>query len=323
MMPEGASKERTLFPGAPPDGRAGPPAWGATPLPVPDSVALSPKLLAVDLDGTLLDLHGRPHKRDVRAVRAALAEGVQVSIVTGRLYSGTRAVAQTLGLRGPVGCADGSHLVNARDHATLLHIGVGGADGTKLRKALGGADLATFVFAKDAIGHDARGSQFVDYVTTWSRDVRVARDVLDHELWGAADGITAVVGLGTQDQVAEAVDAIVKALAGAVMVAMFPVRRGTHASAGTWALIVRAAGGTKGTAVRWIAEREGVRLEDTVCVGDWLNDLPMFEVAGRSFAMGQAPDEVKSRATHVLDETVNDGGGVARTISEAFGITVD
>jgi hydroxymethylpyrimidine pyrophosphatase-like HAD family hydrolase len=261
--------------------------------------------------------------RDVRAIRAALSEGVRVSIITGRLYSGTRAVAATLGLKGAVGCADGSHLVHARDHATLLHLGVRGAEGAGLRAALGGAELATFVFAKDAIGHDPKGAPFVDYVTTWSRDIRVANDVLEHELWNAEDGVTAVVALGPQERVAAAVRGITAALAESVMVAMFPVRRGNLAAAGTWALIVRAAGGTKGTAVRWIAEREGVPLEDTVCVGDWINDLPMFEVAGRSFAMGQAPDEVKSRATHVLEETVTGGGGVARAISQAFGITVD
>jgi hydroxymethylpyrimidine pyrophosphatase-like HAD family hydrolase len=284
---------------------------------------LSPRLLAVDLDGTLLDLNGKPHVRDVRAVRAALAAGVRVSIVTGRLYSGTREIAAVLGLRGAVGCADGSHLVHARDHATLLHLGVAGEQGAKLRAALSGADLATFVFAKDAIGHDSRGMPFVDYVTTWSLDVRVADDALAHELWDAEDGVTAVVALGTRDQIAEAVRGIARVLADAVMVAMFPVRRGRHAAKGIWALIVRAAGGTKGTAIRWIAEHEGVTLDETVCVGDWVNDVPMFEVAGRSFAMGQAPDEVKSRATHVLQETVKAGGGVARAISEAFGITVD
>ena len=90
-----------------------------------------------------------------------------------------------------------------------------------------------------------------------------------------------------------------------------------------WAIMVRAAGGTKGTAVRWIAEHEGVSIDDTVCVGDWINDVPMFEVAGRSFAMGQAPDEVKRKATDVLVETSAEGGGVASAISEAFGIRVD
>jgi hydroxymethylpyrimidine pyrophosphatase-like HAD family hydrolase len=284
---------------------------------------LSAKLLAVDLDGTLLDANGRPHARDVRAIRAAISAGVRVSIVTGRLYSGTRAVAGTLGLRGAVGCADGSHLVHAGDHATLLHLGVRGDDGTKLRAALAGTGLATFVFAKDAIGHDAAGMSFVDYVTTWSLDVRVAPDVLRHELWGADDGVTAVVALGQREQVGNAVRVISTALPGAVAVAMFPVRRGVHARKGTWAMIVRAAGGTKGTAIRWIAEHEGVAIKDTVCVGDWLNDVPMFEAAGQSFAMGQAPDEVKSRATRVLNETVVEGGGVARVISEAFGIVAE
>ena len=71
---------------------------------------------------------------------------------------------------------------------------------------------------------------------------------------------------------------------------------------------------------RWIAEREEVALEDTVCVGDWINDVAMFELAGRSFAMGQAPDEVKEKATDTLSETVENGGGVARVIEEVFGI---
>jgi hydroxymethylpyrimidine pyrophosphatase-like HAD family hydrolase len=92
--------------------------------------------------------------------------------------------------------------------------------------------------------------------------------------------------------------------------------------AGSWATIVRAAGGTKGTALRWIAHHEGVALVDTVCVGDWINDIPMFEVAGRSFAMGQAPDEVKKKASHALEQSSEQGGGVAEAIERAFGIRV-
>jgi len=279
------------------------------------------RLLAVDLDGTLLDPSGQPHARDVRAIAAALRAGIRVSIVTGRLYSGTRAFVELLGLRGAVGCADGSHLVQARDHATLLHLGVRGHEALKLREILGRVRLATFIFAKDAIGHDPTGAPFVGYVSTWSNDVRIARDILEHEFWKAEDGVTAVVAIGEREHIASAVEEIARELPRAVIVAMFPLRRGPHA--GTWAIIVRAAGGTKGTAMRWIAAHEGVELSDTVCVGDWINDVPMFEVAGRSFAMGQAPDEVKSRATDVLEQTVDEGGGVAVAIARAFGVSVD
>jgi hydroxymethylpyrimidine pyrophosphatase-like HAD family hydrolase len=281
-------------------------------------VTSSRRLLAIDLDGTLLDASGRPHARDAKAVRAALAAGVSVSIVTGRLYSGSRAAAQVLGLQGAVGCADGSHVVRASDHTTLLHRGVCGAEAVALRRALTKARAATFVFAKDAIGHDPTGAPYVGYMSTWSTDVRIAADVFEHDLWTADEGITAAVALGPREALEQAVRELERDAPGAVFVALFPLRRGPHG--GTWAVMVRAGAATKGSAVRWIAEREGVALEDTVCVGDWINDIPMFEVAGRSFAMGQAPDEVKSKATDVLAETAETGGGVASAIERTFGI---
>jgi hydroxymethylpyrimidine pyrophosphatase-like HAD family hydrolase len=120
---------------------------------------------------------------------------------------------------------------------------------------------------------------------------------------------------------ASVVDDLGRDLPAAVLVAAFPMRRGMHA--GRWAMIVRGSGCTKGTAMRWIAQHEGLTLEETVCVGDWINDVPMFDVAGRSFVMGQAPDEVKARATDVLQHTHEEGGGVAHAVSEAFGIDVD
>jgi Cof subfamily protein (haloacid dehalogenase superfamily) len=278
------------------------------------------KLLAVDLDGTLLDLEGNAHARDVAAIRAALAAGIRVTIVTGRLYSGTRAFVEQLGLSGAVGCADGSHLVHAKDHSTLLHIAVQGANARSLRGAFERHRPATFVFARDAIGHDEAGEPYIDYVATWSKDVRAARDVFGHELWDSADGVTAVVAVGTREQIDAIVDDLARDLPAAVLVAAFPMRRGKHI--GQWAMIVRAAGGTKGTAVRWIARHEGASLADTVCVGDWINDVPMFEAAGRSFCMGHAPDEVKRKATDLLTHTPEQGGGVAEAIERAFGVRV-
>lgn len=275
-------------------------------------------LLAVDLDGTLLDASGRPHDRDVRAIRAALDAGIRVTIVTGRLYSGTRAFVELLRLRGPVACADGSHLVHAVDHTTLVHLGVRGAETVLLRRAFADAGVATFVFARDAIGHDLAGAPFIDYVATWSDDIRVAASVFEHEFWDAEDGVTAVVAVGTREQIASVVDALARDLPREVLVAAFPMSRGRHV--GQWAMIVRSAGGTKGTAVRWIAEREGIELRNTVCVGDWINDVPMFEVAGRSFAMAQAPEEVKAKATDLLEASVEGGGGVAEAVEKAFGI---
>jgi Cof subfamily protein (haloacid dehalogenase superfamily) len=280
---------------------------------------LPPSLLAVDLDGTLLDARGQPHARDVRALRAASKAGVRVSILTGRLYSGTRATAEALNLEGPVGCVDGSHLVDTSTHKTLFHHGIVGEDAKVLRDSMAKSGPATFLFARDAVVHDAAGDAFLSYVSTWSTDLRRAVRVVEHELWEAEDGITAVVAVGTAAQIEDAVESIRGALPLVAQVSMFPIR----SSKGSWGMIVRAAGGTKGTALSWLAEHHRIPLKNTVCVGDWLNDVTMFSVAGRSFAMGQAPDEVKRAATDVLDETHEVGGGIARVVESVFGLVVD
>jgi hydroxymethylpyrimidine pyrophosphatase-like HAD family hydrolase len=249
---------------------------------------------------------------------------VHVSIITGRLYSGTRGVAGVLGLRSAVACADGSHLVHALDHSTLLHHGIEGPELERLRGAIGAAGqrMATFVFASDAIGYDTAGERFVEYVTTWSTDLRPHRDVLAHDLWRTEGGVTAVIALGTPEDVDRIHSELGAAANTGVRMVTFPLLRGDHK--GMWALFARASRGTKGTALAWIADHLKVALEDTVCVGDWINDVPMFEVAtaagGRSFCMGQAPAEVKAKASRVLAETVDTGGGVARAIADAFGI---
>jgi len=281
-------------------------------------VKASPKLLAVDLDGTLLDAHGNPHPRDADALRALVEHGTHVSIVTGRLYSGTRASVLTLGLSGPVGCVDGSHLVSAATHTTLMHHAISGGHAETLRQIFARTSPATFVFSRDAIVYDEAGDPYLGYVATWSSDVQRSARIVDHGVWEEDEGLTAVVAVGTADQITSAVEGIQEELRDVAQVAMFPIRR----ILGSWGLIVRALGGNKGSALEWIAEHHGIALEETVCVGDWLNDIPMLTKAGRSFAMGQAPEEVKTAATDVLSETSEEGGGVARVVEEVFGIRI-
>jgi Cof subfamily protein (haloacid dehalogenase superfamily) len=273
------------------------------------------KLLAIDLDGTLLDHEGEANDVDVKAIRRLKDRGIAVTILTGRLYSGTKPSADLLGIEGPVGCADGSHIVEVKNTKTLHHRGIRGKAANRLRASLERNDLVAFLFAEDAIVHDERGAGYIPYVRTWSTDLRYAHRVTEHALWDSPDGMTAVVALGREANIGRAVDDIQRDTSEAMQVAMFPFRRDAH----QWGMVARASGGTKGTALQWIATHYGVSIEETVCVGDWLNDLPMMKTAGRSFAMGQSPDDVKAAATDVLQRTIADGGGIAEAIDRAFG----
>lgn len=302
------------------DGRAPIESSGATVrIPTPSRVRKtlrSPyKLLAIDLDGTLLDHRGEAHEEDVAAIKKLKARGVDVTILTGRLYSGTEPTAELLGIDGPVGCADGSHIVKVRGQKTLLHQGIRGRAAERLRSSLERNELVAFLFAENAIVHDERGADYLPFVRTWSTDLRYVSSVHEHGLWASDSGMTAVVALGKEANVGRAVADIQREHASAMQVAMFPFRRNTE----YWGMVARASGGTKATALAWISKHYGIDVSETVCVGDWHNDLPMLSAAGRSFAMGQAPDEVKKAATDVLEHTITTGGGIAEAIVRAFG----
>lgn len=280
-----------------------------------------PKLIAVDLDGTLLDTMGNPHEADVRALRAVRSLGVVVTIVTGRLYSGTRRAAEALGLAGPVGCVDGSHVVSSATHKTLYHRGFERRHAEHLRRSFETSGPATFLFADDTIVHDQDGVPFLDYVSTWSTSVTRTERVVEHPLWEHEAGITAIVAVGTAGQILDAAKQVDTSLGTHAQIATFPTRP-VGGAAGRWGMVVRASGGNKGSALEWIARHHGLELDETVAVGDWMNDVPMLKVAGRSFAMGQAPDEVKAHATDTLEETAQEGGGVASAVAAAFGVRV-
>jgi Cof subfamily protein (haloacid dehalogenase superfamily) len=276
------------------------------------------KLLALDLDGTLLNHAGTANDADVAAVRKLRQRGIKVTILTGRLYSGTRESAELLGIEGPVGCADGSHIVNVKNDKTLLHHGIRGRAADRLRASLERNDLVAFLFAEDAIVHDERGADYLPYVRTWSTDLRYAHRVTEHALWDSELGMTAVVALGKEASIGRTVADIQRDETESMQVAMFPFRRDTE----HWGMVARASGGTKGTALEWMSAHYGIDISETVCIGDWLNDLPMMSCAGRSFAMGQAPPEVKAAATDVLETTIDSGGAIAEAIGRAFGTKI-
>jgi len=274
------------------------------------------KLCAVDLDGTLLDPSGVAHDEDLDALRALLAQGIHVTIVTGRLYSGTRPTAEQLGLRGPVACVDGSHIVSTETHKTLHCHALSGERAIALRDAMERSRAATFLFAQDQVVYDTDGVPYLGYVSTWSTSLVAAGRTVAHPFWEAGEGVTAVVAVGEREQIQGAVESIAKHVGEHAQVAMFPAKNVDD----RWGMIVRAAGGNKGTALRFVADHYGVALDEVVAVGDWINDIPMLKVAGRSFAMGHAPAAVKSEASDQLDHTSIAGGGVARAVEIAFGV---
>lgn len=69
-------------------------------------------------------------------------------------------------------------------------------------------------------------------------------------------------------------------------------------------------GVSKASGLAEVCFKLGVSQQDVLAIGDGRNDIEMLEWAGRGVAMGQAPDEVKAIADHVTESVLNDGAAV-------------
>lgn len=73
----------------------------------------------------------------------------------------------------------------------------------------------------------------------------------------------------------------------------------------------------KGNALKALQKNLGISKEETIAFGDYLNDLELFEHAGRSYAMQNAHEKVKAIATHHIGS--NDDLGVEKVLEEILG----
>jgi len=270
---------------------------------------MSYRLLALDLDGTLLRSDQRVDDRDIAAIAELQTAGVTVTIVTGRLHSGATGAAQACAIEGAIACVEGSHLVELASGRTLVHHGMPDDVAAVVRAVFTRHGLATFVFDAGGIHHDHAGARYAGYLSTWSPNLRVVEEDV---VWNTVP--LGAVAVGDPAAIAAA-HTVLRGHAAQLFSVSFEI----SAVPGKHALMVRMAGPTKGTALADLCQRAGCSLAEAVAVGDWVNDIPMFEVAGRSFAMASAPDAVRAKATDVLAQAAGSGGGIAEAIRRSWG----
>ena len=277
---------------------------------------MAPRLLALDLDGTLLRADQRVDDRDIAAIRELQAAGVTVTIVTGRMHAGSLGAAQACAIEGAIACVEGSPLVEIASSRTLAHHAITPAATALVRETFGAHGLASFIFGAEHIHHDAAGEAYAEYVRTWSPSLQRVEEALHADTWSNLP--LAAVAIGEAAAVAAAAT-VLRQHAGQVFTASFPIGHPFGKPGDRHAVLVRAAGPTKGTALAELCRLAGCEPSDAVAVGDWVNDVPMFRVAGRSFAMATAPAHVRGAATDTLAAEAGAGGGIAEAIRRAWG----
>ena len=250
------------------------------------------RLIALDLDGTLLGPDNRVSQEDSDAVIAARDKGIQIVLNTARWYGVAKYTSLRLGLTTPIICMSGAHVKEPDNGAELLHLKIPTEIAREIATLCDENGYETYTTV-DGVTYMRTPRVDIDPVRL-PKDMRLAREHAEHITKPA----TGFVVFGE-----EAVSALLDKFGekyGDTLA--FPVGTGEQK-------YVTITGGPadKGTALRLVCEHLGVPLEEAMAVGDAEPDLDMFEVAATGIAMGNAVDRVKERADAVAPSNTESG----------------
>lgn len=259
---------------------------------------MSVRLVATDLDGTLLDSAGQVSPRTAAALAAAHDAGLHVVFVTGRPLRWAAQVFEHVAGHGLTICANGALVWDVAADRARLQRPLPAADALALARDVRTA-YPDAVFAAERLDGFAIETA---YTPRWAPSSDVPRLELPELL---ADPVLKLLvrheALRADDYAAQ-----VTALAGDRAVVTF--------SDTDSLLEVSAPGVTKASTLALVCEELGVDAAEVVALGDMPNDLAMLRWAGTSYAMGHAHPDVVIAATHRAAS--NDDHGVAQVLEQ-------
>ncbi|WP_405636081.1 Cof-type HAD-IIB family hydrolase [Streptomyces sp. NBC_01178] len=251
------------------------------------------KLVATDLDGTLLRGDGTVSGRTREALAAATAAGAAHIVVTGRAVPWTRHILDDLGYEGLAVCGQGAQVYHAGEHRLLTSL--------TLDRQLAGLALAK-IEAEVGPLHLAAGRDGLDGEVLVGPGYRVQEGPLPYvfvedaaEMWTAPlNKVYLQHAELDDDALASAARAAVGSLVDVVM-------------AGPGVVELLPLGLSKATGLSLAARRLGVKAADTIAFGDMPNDIPMFGWARHGVAMANAHDDLKAVAHKITASNEDDG----------------
>jgi hydroxymethylpyrimidine pyrophosphatase-like HAD family hydrolase len=272
------------------------------------------RILALDVDGTLLDPDGTLRPRTAAAVARAAEAGIRPVLCTGRRYRRALPIAHRLGLNAPLVCNSGAIVKEPAEHQTLWR-----AD---LEPGLAGEILDLFeLHGQPAVTFTDLGTSEPDFIVRQFPSGRVFFDdyvgqnrehaAIDPRLLtGRPEERQDLVrfphfhlcAIGSRHEMLEFQRVVLEGFAGRLQT--FVQRSPRYL--GTMCEVLRHDAG-KWTAVLHLADLWNVDPAEICAVGDDVNDLPMIRNAGLGVAMGHAPANVLAAAELVTGDHEHDG----------------
>ncbi len=263
------------------------------------------RLLALDVDGTLLDSSGVLRPRTAKAVARASRAGLRPILCTGRRYRRALPIAQALGLDAPLVCNSGAIIKNPRNDQTLWRADFDPDLARDVQALFQTHDQPMVVF------NDLAATECDFTVPAYPTGRALVDEYLslniEHALVQPAFSLAGralfhVCAMGTRAEMTAFETVVKQTLGGRVQTYVQKSPRYT----GTMCELLRHDAG-KWTAIERLANEWGVDRSEICAVGDDVNDLAMIRHAGLGVAMGHAPDCVRLAADQITGHDDEDG----------------
>jgi len=258
------------------------------------------RLIATDLDDTLLNNEEAVTPRTREAVRQAQAMGVQVTLATGRMYRSALPFAREMGIDLPLITYQGALVKTSGSGEVLTHHTVPLelareviADGVR-------CGLTVNLYVDDRL----YVSQLTPAARRYAQKVRVEAEVVGDLQRFLRVEPTKLLFIGGEEEL----DLLWQQEQGKFGQQLFITKSKPHFLEFTHPQA------TKGWGLATVAEHLGIRREEIIAFGDSFNDLALLRGAGFAVAMGNARPELKEVADYVTD--TNEADGVAAAIEK-------
>lgn len=248
------------------------------------------RLIAIDLDGTLIDAAHRPGPGSAGAIAACEARGARVVLATGRSFASAAPYIRALGMRPPHITLNGAIMAEPDAGRFTVRATLTTEQLALALDLLDAHGIAHIVYGAAGI-YAVPGTPHLDLLGPYGEAPAVFCAPAELRAVPAPLKVLAFLDTGTLDQelAAAAGERVATIRSGAAFFEFVPP------------------GVSKGEALSELMAYYGVSRDEVLAIGDGENDLSMFAVAGMSVAMADAPAAVRARA-HTLTGTCAEGG---------------
>lgn len=272
------------------------------------------KLLACDIDGTLLTSKHTLTERTIEVIQKAKEKGVLVTLATGRDFGSAKHVAKSLGIDIPLVTNDGTYLVEPCGTKVIYESRIDRESSVQLISLLNDLKLSYIIQDEP---NSYRNNRFMFLKMIGSFDFfrfMAFRKQMGHHKTLKSKSILEGVSINKIRPFKVCVFSDDFELKKEVAQKIKEEFRGILrvSSSGFHGIEIVQDGFSKAKGLDVLCERYDIETSEVIAIGDGFNDLEMVDFAGLGIAMGNATDELKEKAGYVT--RTNDEDGVAYAI---------